>query len=129
MSQVKKLYIVVDNSLSPGLAAAQVAHVATVAANKWKIDKSTYIIVLKAPVRFPDDDEPIWDLFSRITHECELYGHKDHDHGFLGRKPVDDIVYFNEPDLDGLMTALAVPDPPEDTFSTLELWKGGVEHE
>lgn len=113
MSQAyDRLYIVIDSSLPTGLAAAQIAHVAVVAAQRWDISEGHYVVVLQY------DDLLLF--LDRLTGWC----HRD---GWLRNPPFSEgeYVYFCDPDLDNLHTAVAVLNPPPNTFSSLQLWKGG----
>lgn len=94
-----RLYIIVDHTLPVGLACAQTAHAATVAANKWKITHETYIIVLASRNEWPLADV-VW-----------IHG--------------DDCVFFEEPDLDDRITAVAFLNPAPSFTQQFELYTGG----
>lgn len=100
--------------MEPGLALAQVAHVATLAANKWNITHETYIIVLEWIDEYCPDDGvlPVLDLITGWCSPQNAWAYLEED----------EYVYFCEPDLDNKHTALAVLNPPKDTFSKLNLW-------
>lgn len=100
--QDHRLYIIVDSELNTGRAAAQIAHAATVATREFSsINHETYIIVL--------------------SYEGGLEDY------YLDLLYLPRVVHFREPDLKNRMTAIAVLDPPEHTFSQLQLWMRGGE--
>lgn len=117
-SQVQdRLYIVVDNSLPTGLAAAQIAHAAARAAfhpNFPEIKDETYIIVLACP------EDP--DIYAdRLAHWC----HPDYA---IGDEPTEHIILWHEPDLGDRCTAAAVLNPKPGVLSSLRLWEGGEQN-
>jgi hypothetical protein len=99
------LYIVVDPELPTGLACAQAAHAATLAANKWKIGESTYIIICTPP-KYQGLNEFLGDHYMSCP---------------------EDVYYveFYEPDLGDQLTAIATLNPPPSFTKRLSLWKGG----
>lgn len=96
-----RLYIIVDRKLSTGLACAQTAHAATVAANKWNITHETYIIVLAS-----SEDLSLEDIVWCCGDEC---------------------VFFEEPDLDNAITAVAILNPAPSFTQQFALWTEGGE--
>lgn len=100
MTQVPdRLYIIVDRNLPIGLARAQTAHAATVAANKWEITHETYIIVLAS-----NEDLCLEDIAFCADDEC---------------------VFFEEPDLDDAITAIAFLNPAPSFTQQFKLYEGG----
>ena len=95
-----RLYIIVDQALPVGAAAAQIAHVAVAAANHYEVTDETYVVVL-------------------TTDVIEFMYTLRRDHNF------HDFVCFKEPDLGNAITTIASLNPRLKTFSKLRLFGGG----
>jgi hypothetical protein len=68
----------------------------------------------------------IYDSISHETYIIVLSYEGRLEEYFLDLLYLPQVAYFREPDLRNQMTALAVLNPPVNTFTHLNLWEGGV---